>query len=121
MLRHGRQYLRQLVLLRRGPSRVRGAGELIAWSRILDDEEALCVVNGHGTEARGGEVLVDAALNPPGSAMRVALNSAEAGGAAGAAFPVGTPVPVRRRSDGAAFVPLRDLPPSEMLVLLNRA
>ena len=30
---------------------VRGGGELLAWSRILDDEEALCVVNAHGTAA----------------------------------------------------------------------
>ena len=26
-----------------------GFSSLIAWSRILDDEEALCIVNGHGT------------------------------------------------------------------------
>jgi hypothetical protein len=25
-------------------------GELIAWSRILDDEETLCIVNGHGAQ-----------------------------------------------------------------------
>ena len=30
-------------------------GELIAWSRILDDEEALCIVNGHGAEYRGAQ------------------------------------------------------------------
>ncbi len=44
-------------------SRFPGPGELIAWSRILDDEEALCIVNGHGTARRGGDVLVDARLN----------------------------------------------------------
>ena len=63
MLRHGRQYLRPTLLFG-GPFALPGAGELVAWSRILDDEEALCVVNSHGTAARGGDVLVDAELNP---------------------------------------------------------
>src|SRR5215813_12331458 len=39
------------------------SGELIAWSRILDDEEALCIINGHGSESRGADILVDANLN----------------------------------------------------------
>jgi hypothetical protein len=95
------------------------AGELIAWARILDDEEALCVVNGHGTDARGGDVLVDADLNPPGSVMTVVLNSAEAAGAAPGRHAVGAPLPVQRAADGAAFVAIRDLPPSEVLVLVN--
>jgi hypothetical protein len=34
------------------PFALPSAGELIAWSRILDDEEALCILNGHGNEAR---------------------------------------------------------------------
>ena len=50
------------------------------------------MVNPHGTAARGGEVLVDAQLNPPGSALTVILNTAEAAGlAAGPA--VGTRLP----------------------------
>ena len=118
MLRHGRQYLRPLAIF--GPPFVLpGAGELIAWSRILDDEEALCVVNGHGTAARGGDVLVDAALNPAGSAMTVVLNSAQAADAAAGGPPVGARLPVQRAADGTAFVAIRDLPPSEVLVLVN--
>jgi hypothetical protein len=31
-----------------------GIEPLVAWSRILDDQEALCVVNAHGTESWGG-------------------------------------------------------------------
>ena len=118
VLRHGRQYARPLAIFG-PPFALPGAGELIAWSRILDDEEALCVVNGHGTDARGGDVLVDAALNPAGSAMTVVLNSAQAGGSAAGRHPVGAPVPVQRAPDGAAFVAIRDLPPSEVLVLDN--
>jgi glycosidase len=118
VLRHGRQYLRPLSIFGRR-FEVLGAGELIAWSRILDDEEALCVVNGHGTAARGGDVLVDAGLNPPGSTMTVVLNTAEAGGAPAAAHPTGSTLPVQRTPDGTAFVAIRDLPPSEALVLVN--
>jgi len=35
-------------------------GELFGWSRILVDEEALCVVNPNGLAARGADVMVDA-------------------------------------------------------------
>lgn len=118
VLRHGRQYLRPLSIFGR-PFEVLGAGELIAWSRILDDEEALCVVNGHGTAARGGDVLVDAELNPPGSAMTVVLNTAEAGGSTAGPLPVRATSLVQRAADGKAFVAIRDLPPSEVLVLVN--
>lgn len=85
VLRHGRQYLRPIALFG-GPFHPAPPGELIAWSRILDDEEALCIVNGHGLEARGGAVVVDAGLNRPGSSMTVVLSSAQAAGA-----PTGAP------------------------------
>jgi glycosidase len=66
VLRQGRQYLRQISNFG-APFAFGGAGEVVAWSRILNDEEALCVVNAHGREARGGNVLIDAGLNPPGA------------------------------------------------------
>ena len=90
---------------------------MIAWSRILDDEEVLCVVNGHGTEPRGGDVVVDASLEAP--SFEVVLNSAQAAGR-GSPMPVGTRVPVLRRSDGTAYIELRDVGPSEVLALTNR-
>jgi hypothetical protein len=34
----------------------------------LDDEEALCIVNGHGNEVRGGDVVVDINLNSSSAA-----------------------------------------------------
>lgn len=55
-----------------------GGGEIIAWSRILDDEEAVCILNSHGIEERGAEVLVDANLNQNGNSMTVVLNTAQA-------------------------------------------
>lgn len=121
-LRHGRQYLRPISVLGGGFA-IHGSGELIAWSRILDDEEVLCVVNGHGTEARGADVLVDASLSPVGSALKVVLNTAQAGSPGAYAGPhaVGSSLTVKRTGGGIAFVEIRDLPPSEVLVLANHA
>jgi glycosidase len=120
VLRHGRQYLRPISLFG-GPFGLPGAGEIIAWSRILDDEEALCVVNGHGQDARGADVLVDAGLNPPGSSMTVVANTAEAAGAGRAAgsHRVRSTLPVKRTPDGIAYVEIRDVAPSEVIVLIN--
>ncbi len=129
-LRYGRQYQRPVSNFG-APFALPGAGELIAWSRLLDDDEALCVVNGHGLAARGGDVVVDAALNAPTAPGRpsapgwpffeVVGNSAQAATGAGYSgpHPIGQRLPVQQR-DGTAYVEIRDLPPSEMLVLVNR-
>jgi glycosidase len=121
VLRYGRQYQRPIAFLGR-PFGMHGPGELVAWSRILDDEEALCVVNVHGSEARGADVVVDASLNPPGSALTIVLNTAEAAisGPYAGAHPTGTTLQVKRASDGTAYVEVRDVGPSETLVLTNR-
>jgi glycosidase len=120
VLRFGRQYLRPISFLGR-PFAVYGPGEIVAWSRILDDEEALCVLNPHGTEARGAKAVLDAALNSPGSSLTVVLNTAQAADPAGFAgsHPVGSTLPVRRAADGTAYVELDEVPPSEVLVLTN--
>jgi hypothetical protein len=55
VLRYGRQYHRPVSNFS-VPFALPSAGELIAWSRVLDDEEALCVVNGNGAAARGADV-----------------------------------------------------------------
>jgi glycosidase len=99
------------------------AGELIAWSRILDDHEALCVVNGNGDSIKSGAVLVDANLNAPGSVMQVVANTAEiAAIAAGLPYQgshsVGSDVGIERSNPtGAAFVSIQGVGPSEVLVL----
>lgn len=118
VLRAGRQYPRAISFLGK-PFAQYGGGEIIAWSRILDDEEALCVLNPHGLQSRGADVVVDAALSS--SAMTVILNSAEAAspGFAGT-HPVGSTVSVKPRGDGAVFVEIRNVGPSEVLVLTNR-
>jgi glycosidase len=131
-LRYGRQYQRPVANFG-APFSLPGPGELIAWSRILDDEEVLCAVNGHGTEVRGGDVLVDADLNAqsaPGDPwaggepfFQVLANSAQAAHGAGytGAHPIGSRVPVRTRPDGSAYVELRNIPASEAVALTNRA
>jgi len=117
-LRHGRQYLRPTSLFGE-PFRVRGPGELIAWSRILDDEEILCVLNAHGTQSRGADVLVDSSLNPVGATMTVAANSEQAASpnSPGSSHARGSRVAVRRTPDGTAFVEIRNIAPSEVLLL----
>ena len=119
-LRYGRQYPRPISNFG-APFARPPAGELIAWSRILDDEEALCVVNGHGAAARGGEVLVDATLNGgPGDVFEVIANSAQAASAGFAGpHPVGDRLPVHFRGP-IAFVRIEPLGASEVLVLTNR-
>lgn len=121
VLRHGRQYPRQIRL--KGDSfDLLGPGEIIAWSRILDDEEALCVLNPHGSETKDSDVTVGAELNEPNSSMDVILNTAQAANPQGytGSHRIGTRVPVLRTKDGRAYVEIRDLPPSEVLVLTNR-
>jgi hypothetical protein len=88
---------------------------------VLDDEEVLCVVNVHGKESRGGDVEIDADLNPPGATMAVLINSAQVADPQGYAgtHPAGSTVRVLRQPDGRAYVEIRDLPPSEVLVLSN--
>jgi hypothetical protein len=103
VLRHGRQYLRQTSFLGR-PFDFHGAGEVAAWSRILDDEEAVIIVNLHGTEPRGAAVLVDATLSGP--AMQTIL-----GGTA--------QVPVQSRG-AIRFVDVGLMQPSEVVVLTNK-
>ena len=66
-------------------------------------------------------MLVDAALNPPGSALTVVANTAEtaAGSGVGVAHPINSQLAVKRLADGTAYVEIRNLPPSEVLVLVN--
>ena len=123
-LRVGRQYLRQTSFLGR-PFQVYGDGELMAWSRILDDEEVLCVLNPHGTARRGADVVVDAQLNSAQNAQfEVIANTEQAGLANPAAYggthATGSRLNPQRRADGLTFLPIRDIGPSEVVVLTNR-
>lgn len=92
-LRHGKQCLRQMALPVEGIERFdfygagyeaggkRLEGQIVAWSRILDDEEVLCLFNSHGSENRGVDVLVDCDLNRTDrkGGLTVVFNSAQEG------------------------------------------
>jgi len=129
-LRYGRQYQREISNFN-GPFTLPNAGELIAWSRILDDEEVLCIVNGHGRDIRGGDVLVDASLNSsraPGNPWSgkaphfvVIANTAQTAAGPGytGSHPLGSELPVEQRG-GIAYLSIRNIAPSEVVLLLNR-
>lgn len=134
-LRHGRQYLRQMALPEKGLSSFDfyGAGyvlegekmdgQIVAWSRILDDEEVLCAFNSHGSEARSADVLVDGGLNgregKGKGSMTVVLNTAQEAARPkrySGAYRLGSKLPVKRAGN-IAYVEIRDLLPCEVLVL----
>lgn len=118
VLRTGRQYQRPISNFD-APFALPPAGELIGWSRILDDEEALCIVNGHGIERRGADVAVDSRTNPVGSQFEVIVSSEQAGTGRAGTNPIGRRYPVKSR-DGVAYIEVRDVGPSEVLILNNR-
>ena len=123
VLRVGRQYQRPIRVF--GDFALPAAGELIAWSRILDTDEALILVNPNGEGARGGQVMVASELSRVGDEFLVVVNTAEAGAAAGTfvgPHPAGSRIAVRgRRFAGEpAFVTIEPLPPAEVLVLVKR-
>jgi hypothetical protein len=124
VLRYGRQYLRPIAPPG-GAFAAAAAGQLIAWSRILDDEEALCVVNGSGGLSQDADVLVEESFNAgANAAFQVVANSAQAAAqAAGQVYtgthPIGAQVPVQTRGL-VRFVEVRGLAPAEALVLTNR-
>jgi hypothetical protein len=119
VVRVGRQYGR-LISIFGQPFDVLGNGELMAWSRILDDEEAICIVNVHGNQSRGADVLVDAGLSGAVGFLTVVANTMEVVmPAAAIPHPVGSTLPVRRTPDGKAYIEVRDVGPSEVLVLIN--
>lgn len=125
ILRVGRQYARPVRVF--GDFVSPAPGELIAWSRLLDYQEAVCVANPNGSAGalRGGDVIVDAALWPPGTPFTVIANTAQAAAIAeGAAYvgphAVGSTVAVQRpASTGPAYLEIRDVPPCEVLVLIK--
>jgi hypothetical protein len=52
--------------------------------------------------------------------LTVVANTAAGGGAFAGPHPPGERLPVRQRPGGPAFVSLRDVPPSEAVVLVNQ-
>jgi glycosidase len=122
VLRIGRQYPRQTRIPGTGFV-FQGAGELVAWSRILDSQEAVCVVNPNGEAPRGGDVVVSAELWSPGTEFTVVANTAQAAaqGAYAGSHAVGSRVVVQDRDHAGepAYVQVRDVPPGEVVVFVK--
>ena len=64
-LRRGRQYLRETSPDRKGDYAFPGAGDLVAWSRVLEDQEVLMVMNSNGMESNSAHIIVDASMHEP--------------------------------------------------------
>jgi glycosidase len=120
-LRLGRQYQRPLGQF--GWETVDyPPGEIVAWSRILDDRETVIAVNTNAIASRSADILVDFNLNPPGSAMVVIGNTSEkatvsSGDVYRGLYPVGSTVTVNRISGGPAYISLGNLDASEVVIL----
>ncbi len=112
-LRRGRQYLRETSFLGR-PFAFPGRGELVAWSRILHQQEVLIALNTHGTESRGAQVTIEASLHPPGTLLTF-LYKGDWSDAELQYPPLHQTVPVVYR-DNRATVQI-DLPPAGMAIL----
>jgi glycosidase len=70
---------------------------VLSFSRILNDEEVVVVANTHTAEPRNVEVIVDFALNPPGSAYEVKFTNLAPDQAA-------APAPVLDKHEGSVTI-----------------
>ena len=86
-LRYGRQYFRPVS----GNGVNFGVSPfspgVLAWSRILNDDEVLIVANTSVAQGFAGEVIVDLALNPTGAAYQVIYTNKAFRGSSGGAAP----------------------------------
>jgi hypothetical protein len=119
-LRFGRQYLRPVSFLDK-PFDIYSGGEIIAWSRILNDEEIVIVFNPHGSQIRGADILVDASLNPDGGSMTIVANTEEAGiDDYTEANKTGSLKRIQKNVAGIHYIEIRSVGPSELIVLVNK-
>ncbi|MEW5804436.1 MAG: alpha-amylase family glycosyl hydrolase [bacterium] len=113
-LRRGRQYFRQTSVQGR-PFSFPGGGELVAWSRILLNQEVIIALNTNGIQSRGADITVDSSLHPVNSAVSVFYRG-DWSDAELKNPPTGRTIPVQSAQDGRASIRI-DLPPAGMAVL----
>ncbi len=113
-LQHGSLHVRETRVLGENfePSR---QGEILAWSRLHENRSVLIALNTHGTEARGADITVDAAIHPPGSSMQI-LYRGDWDPSQLANPPADQTVIVQQDPDGRAWVHI-DLPATGMAIL----
>ena len=110
-LRYGRQYLRQISYLDLPFSFRTEPGQIVAWSRILDTDEHLCILNSNGTQTRGARIVVSKEFNPTGSELDLILNTTKS------SYPAALKV---QEYAGVHFIELNDLEPSGFLIYTNK-
>lgn len=116
-LRRGRQYRRATSI--GGPDYgFQGPGELLAWSRILNDVEVVIAANTNGVAGRGSRIELDPHLRPAGSALRVVCDTHRIGDPAGDPQGGGKVLVVQSMgAGGRVFVDVGVLAPAEVMIL----
>jgi glycosidase len=116
-LRRGRQY-RRATSIGGDDFRFRGPGELLAWSRILNDVDVLVAVNTNGAAGRGSRIELDSRLHPAGSTLGVVCDTCRIGDPAANAEGGGRVLTVQSLGqDGRVFVEVGVLGAAEVMIL----
>ena len=113
-LRRGRQYLRKTSSSGAHPFKTPPPGEVVAWSRILFDQDVLIALNTNGTQNRSTSVLLDSRFHPKGSSMKF-LYRGDWSDAELKNPPPSQTVPVKH-INGISTICI-DLPPAGMVIL----
>jgi glycosidase len=115
-LRRGRQY-RRATAIGGGDFLFQGSGELLAWSRILNDNEILVAINTNGEAGRGSRIELDPVLRPAGSQLRVVCDTGRIGAPGADALGGGRVLHVQGFGGGRSFVDVSVLGPAEVMIL----
>jgi glycosidase len=117
VLRFGRQYHREIKMEGYSSFSWPKGGDIFAWSRILDEEEAVVVINGHGKSDRGSSasVTVDKDISwRNGFKMRVIGSTVRT-------YVEGNQLEVKLDHTGRAYLKLDNISASGVVVLSNRS
>jgi hypothetical protein len=117
-LRRGRQY-RRATSIGGDDFQFHGPGELLAWSRILNDVEVVIAANTNGSAGRGSRIELDSRLRPAGSTLRVVCDTSRIGDPLADALGGGRVLPVQGfgQGGGRVFVEIGVLPAAEVMIL----
>ena len=114
-LRRGRQYLRETSICGQ-PFSIPGKGELVAWSRVMFDQEVLVALNTNGEEVRGARIAIDKKLHLFDSPQMTYVYKGEWDDDQLRIPFLNETVPVEFAGDGRAYVYV-ELPPAGMVIL----
>jgi glycosidase len=115
-LRRGRQYRRNTSIVG-DDFGFHGPGQLLAWSRILNDVEVLIAVNTNGSAARGSRIELDPRLRPTGSPLRVVCDTSRIGAPGADALGGGQVLTAQSMGQGRVVVDVGVLGPAEVMIL----